>query len=108
MKIMDKLIDFYYVNLKGLHKHDFEHAGRGENGAGSWPIYECSLCKDTLWLTPGEMKDLPVEMKYKKIPNEEMNRLVSEMERRNLKKDLDRAIKVEDYETAAEIWNKLK
>jgi hypothetical protein len=68
------LSDLWYVNLRGLHKHEFV---RGEDVQASegamycgkqikYPHWECS-CGATSSLDPWQMRQLPPDMLYVKI-----------------------------------------
>ena len=59
--------DFYYVKIKGLHKHNFKRIENGETLGISWQRHQCNGCKKIVGLDDWQIADLPPDMKYEKI-----------------------------------------
>lgn len=68
MNLLEKLEDLYYIGIKGLHKHDYQRI-RDKNSAGIiWQRHQCYNCGKIVGLDDWQIKDLPISMKYEKLP----------------------------------------
>ncbi len=83
MSLLEKLVDFYYVTIRGQHKHNYIRSG--EEGylpkdakAGdvqavslpvSWKTYKCTDCKKLITVYDRNKKNIPYYNKYEPLPS---------------------------------------
>lgn len=64
---MNIFYDLYYVNMKGLHRHNYERIKDGETLGVFWQRHQCTGCKKIVGLDDWQISDLPLNIKYEKI-----------------------------------------
>lgn len=76
MSLLEKLVDFFQVTIRGQHKHEygrisggFVNAPKRFHGTVSWDQYQCSDCGKTIAVYDG--KGLDYCKKYEKLKKEE-------------------------------------
>ncbi|MBI5065103.1 hypothetical protein HZA97_02595 [Candidatus Woesearchaeota archaeon] len=76
MNLLEKLVDFFQVTVRGQHKHEYERISGGfvnapkrYHGTVSWDQYRCSDCGKTIALYDG--KNLAYSKKYEKVKQTE-------------------------------------
>lgn len=63
--------DIWYVWILGRHKHDYERIEDGKTGDIFWQMHQCTTCEKTVGLDDWQIRDLPTDILYEKVNNEE-------------------------------------
>lgn len=78
MSILEKLVDFYYVSIRGQHKHNYTKLGeegylpKDQKVGGlptSWKTYRCTDCKKSITVYDRKKKGIPYYNKYESLPS---------------------------------------
>ena len=56
--------DIYHINIKGMHKHDYQNVEDVSLYGYHWQRHQCTHCEKTLSLDKHQMDNLPASMIY--------------------------------------------